>query len=64
MEQKETIELIYKFLNNISNTVGNVITEYHWREAEELKLLLRQNFDIIDNPPTINIQEDEPSKDL
>lgn len=32
----QTHNYIYRFLNNISNTVGETITEYHWREACEL----------------------------
>ena len=31
---------IYRFLDRIANTVGNTITEYHWREACELMKLI------------------------
>lgn len=29
---------IKRFLNNITDTVGDTITEYHWREACELMI--------------------------
>lgn len=35
-QREIAMQYIYRFLNNISNTVGQTITEYHWREACEL----------------------------
>jgi len=32
---------VVRFLERISETVGETITEYHWREAQELLLLLK-----------------------
>ncbi len=36
----QTHKHIYQFLYRISNTVGQTITEYHWREACELMKLM------------------------
>lgn len=36
----DTNAQIYRFLDIIANTVGNTITEYHWREACELMKLM------------------------
>ena len=40
MNEKEDL---IKFLNHIANNVGEVITEYHWREACELINKLKNN---------------------
>jgi len=45
---------IKKFLNKIADTVGDKITEYHWREACELMLEIDEaNPNVKEIPPVI-----------
>jgi len=43
MEENYLNEEIYKFLDKISNTVGETITEYHWREVCDLMKAMEDN---------------------
>ena len=58
-----TIKELYKFLYHISNSVGDTITEYHWREACELmkfiedeNLLSQEDIDVINTSIMGNIK--------
>lgn len=51
MYKKETLEEILKCLEHLVNTIGEITTEYHWREFCGLIEMLKENF------PEYNLQE-------
>lgn len=53
--KKETLEETLKCLFHLSNSVGEVITEYHWRDFCGLILMLKENF------PEYNLEQFEKS---
>lgn len=44
MSKQQTIKEVYDFLKFLENSIGEVLTEYHWRDICGLQMAILQDF--------------------